>query len=365
MLSIDQLCPIPLKDSLNTVDFQLQKIESDSFSQIMPLKGEEATLALKKIKSFLNTHHYLCFARLQGGDCNAPILISKFLDSHKIPFAVLKFEPDGIWGEKRMRALGEMRQSGLDQLPCILKDPKGQYLVSLGESSFSCIEYLEPDSDQSSSIEQMFMLTSAFHAFSKRCPFTDELLSRSIDRYTDENVSTLDPELIKWYSSIFNTEDWANCVKCAHYFTLPAFHTIYDSLPTQLIHGDITAHNTLTSNGKRFFIDFDRMRTDIRLLDFAIFSGWSFLDRYLELVEKGQLVSCIQNCYGPLEEIEYKYFSHIVLFGRCGALKWALRELKRALETKDLQKEQQFATILNGAIREINQIYKRVFKMNI
>ena len=41
-------------------------------------------------------------------------------------------------------------------------------------------------------------------------------------------------------------------------------------------------------------------------------------------------------------------------------LEWSLRELKKALCDKDLQKEQEFGNILKGTIREINEIYKRI-----
>lgn len=61
-----------------------------------------------------------------------------------------------------------------------------------------------------------------------------------------------------------------------------------------------------------------------------------------------------------LEEIEREHFHTMVLFGRCGVLEWSLRELKQALYGKDMQKVQQFGNILNGTIREINEIYNRI-----
>ena len=259
-----------------------------------------------------------------------------------------------------MKAIDEMKDNGFEQFPYILKSIKGNYLVKLGEAYFSCIEYLKPDFDQSSSIEQMFILASNFHANSIKNSSTESLRSRALEKYSDESIYHLEPELIAWNSSIFATEAWINCVKSAHYFTSQSFLKIYNSLPTQLIHGDITPNNTIISKGKSFLIDFDKVRTDVRLLDFATFSGWNFLERYLSLTEEDRLSSCIQKCYGALEEIEEEYFPLIVLFGRCGVLEWSLRELKQALCDKDLQKQQQFGNILKGTIREINEICKRI-----
>jgi thiamine kinase-like enzyme len=346
--------------TLNPLQFAAEKAELESFCKVMSLEREEALPALRNLKVFLNTEGYLNFEKLDGGDNNAPILIFKLIDFNKIPIGVLKREPNSLRAEKRMTALDEMRSNGFEQLPYILKDIKGNYLVKLGEASFSCIEYLEPDSDQSNSFEQMFMLASSFHAYSKKSSLTEELRSKSLDKYSNENTSRLDRELLKWNPSIFETGAWQNCVKCASYFTSQEFLKIYNSLPSQLIHGDITPNNTITSKGKSFFIDFDSVKTDIRLLDFATFSGWSFLENYLTLTENDKLLSCIQTCYGNLEEMEKDNFHSIVLFRRCYVLEWSLSELKQALDCKDLKKEQQFGSILQGTIREINEICKRI-----
>ncbi len=346
--------------TLHHLKFASEKTEFESFCSVMPLEKKEALAALYNLKVFLNTEECLSFEKINGGDCNAPILIFKFTNFYKIPIGVLKHEPNSSWAEKRMKAMDEMKSNGFERLPHILKDIKGNYLVKLGETSFSCIEYLKPDSDQSSSIEQMFMLAASFHNYSKRSSLTEDLRSSALDNYSNENISHLTPELMEWNPSIFVTEAWKNCIKSAHYFTSQSFLKIYNSLPTQLIHGDITPNNTIISNGKSFFIDLDKVRTDVRLLDFATFSGWSFLERYLTLTEEDKLFSCIQTNYGALEDAEKEYFPIIVLFVRCCVLEWSLRELKQALYDKDLQKEQQFGSILRGAIREINEIWKRI-----
>ncbi len=344
----------------NTLQLRAEEAEVESLCKVISLERKEALPALRHLKDFLNIEGTLNFEKLNGGDCNTPILISKLTDFNKIPMGVLKHEPNSVWAEKRMKAMDEMRSDGFDQLPFILKDIKGNYLVKLGEAFFSCIEYLEPDSDQSYSIEQMFMLTSSFHSYSKRSSFTEALMTRALDTYCNENISHLDEKLIKWNPSIFESEAWKDCVKCAAYFTSQDFLNIYNSLPKQIIHGDITPNNTVISRGKFFFIDLDKVRTDVRLFDFATFSGWSFLEEYLTLTENDRLFTCIQTCYGPLEQVEKDYFHIIVLFGRCGVLEWSLRELKQALHVKDLKKEQRFGYILKGTMREINEIIKRI-----
>jgi len=357
------------------------KAEIESFSEIFPQTNMEASSFIRALKNFLNTEFELRFATLPGGDCNKPILVYKFADSQKTPFVVLKRERDSQWGEKRMGALDEIRMNGFDHLPKIFKDKNNHFLFEVDQNWFSCIEYIKPDRDQPSSLEEMFMLTSDFHKYARTSSMTQELQSSLLESYSTETSSDLDPELAKRYSAIFEPKAWETCVKCAEYFKTDAFRKIYEMLPKQVIHGDITPFNTIVSGGKPYIVDLDTARTDIRLYDFATFLGWNFLntyvsieendkiqgknflDRYLSLEEDGKFSSCIQTCYGGLEEIEREYLSLIVLFGRCNVLHWMLKELKEAIQTKNVQKEQRFASVLPGAIREINEIYHRIPKI--
>jgi len=357
------------------------KAEMDSFSEVFPQTRMDATCFLRAVKNLLNLECEVRLEKLPGGDCNQAILISKMTDSLKIPFAVLKREPNGQWGEKRMRALDEIRMNGFDQLPKIFKDQNNRFLFEVDQNWFSCIEYIKPDRDQPSSLEEMFMLTSDFHKYARTSSLTQELRSSLLDSYSTEYSTNLDPEVTKRYSAIFEPNSWEICVKCAEYFKSDAFRKIYEMLPKQVIHGDITPFNTIVSGEKPYLIDLDTARTDIRLYDFATFLGWNFLssyisieesdkllgknflDRYLSLEENSKFSSCIQTCYGGLEEIEREYLSLIVLFGRCNVLHWMIKELKEAIQNKDVQKEQRFASILPGAIREINELYHRIPKI--
>lgn len=327
----------------------LVNYETQSLRSVIELDEETAGSALNEIKCFLNAQDSLLFQRLTGGDCNAPILV---LRQDGSPLAVLKPEENTPETRRRLQALDEIRQSGFDKLPLIFH--YNDYLICFGERAFSCIEYLKPDDNLVPSLEAMLQLASQFHAHTKNSRWTQELLGKTLYLYIDY---PLEPPPENWETELFASEEWKICVDFVNYYASSEFVEIYEKLPMQIIHGDLTPNNTVTCKGKTYLVDLDKVRTDVRIIDFAALCGWSYLERYLELAKSGELHDFIQRHYGPLEEIEYQHFHQIVMLFRCGVLKWSLKELSTALSKGDQEKVQQFERIFKGTIREIHQIH--------
>lgn len=340
--------------------FDYEKIEIDSICCALGLDVNEAYASLQNLKLFLNINDHLSFRILKGGSCNAPIVISRISYSQVIPIAVLKLEPKREWALLRLKALEEMRENEFYEIPNIFISSSGEYLVQLGDDFYSCMEYIEPDENSSLTFENMVSLTRRFHMYSYSCLTEQALTLRTLDTHSTLNILQLTQELYRWNPSIFFSDSWDICVKCAQFFNTPTFRHIYDRLPTQIIHGDLTPNNVVVSKGHSYLVDFEMLRTDIRLLDFAFFTGWSFLDRYIDLIKNDQFGLTLQFCYGSLEDIEKQYFHLIVMFGRCGVLDWALSELKQALYENDLEKQQKFQGIVERTIHEINTIYNAI-----
>lgn len=305
----------------------------------------------------------LAFESLSGGIVNAPVLAYHITKDSRIPFAVFKYvkNKDHTFALKQIQALVEMRSGGFEHLPHFLKNKNGEYLTSFGDATFYCIEYVPPDPDQklqqqNYSLEELLALTAQFHMFSKHNSLANELPKSKHGRYLTRVCYFSDMDLFKWDRSTFDTDIWKNVVRLGEYFASSDFEAIYDSLPLLLIHGDNAPTNLVFSKRKPYFIDLDAVRTDCRLMDFAVCLGWNYLTRYLELLENRQLVPLIQTHYGNLEEIEKEYFHTIVTFRKFDFLAWALEKLKQYLREENQEKVTQFRRILLRTLAELHKM---------
>lgn len=319
------------------------------------------------IRKLFNVDGYLKFEKLTGGIVNAPVYV---FQTDKTFAGVFKYEKNPSFAEKRLRAIAEIKESGFEHLPCILKNKNGEYLTKLGKTTYSCIEYLEPDSNQTElqkqlSFEDMLVLTSKFHTYAKKNSLANDLRKSKLDQYLARMFYFSDPCLLQWDLSLFATNSWKKISEIASYFSSELFQEIYRRLPTQLIHGDNAPTNLIFSKGKPFFIDLDAVRTDIRLLDFAVFTGWNYLEKYVELVKENRLLSCIETHYGNLEEIEKKHFHTIVLFRQMEFLAWILKMLKQSLSDQDKEKLKEFKELFIRHVKQINQMLNTLEQSNL
>lgn len=355
---------------MDSITLTPEENEIVSFCKVMSLETTCVESALLQLKAFLDIKENLIFERLMGGGCNAPIAIYRTENNHRIPVGVLKnessYESHHLMAENILRALDEMKENGCECLPRILKNSERKCLVNIGGTFYSCVEYLESDPHEKHSLEGMFKLTSKFHAYSKGSSFTNELRDSWPEKfqYSGRCITNLDSLLMQWDPTIFEADSWNECVKYGNYFISESFRQMFLKLPTQLIHGDISCQNIVYSSGQPYFIDFDKTRTDARILDFACFCGWNFLEQYIQLMQENRLLDCIQNWYGDLEEIEKEYFPIIVLFNRFDILGWSVTMLKQSIVAQDAQNIQIFRGILINTISEINQMVSRIPQIN-
>lgn len=312
----------------------------------------------QNLKTFFHTDKPLYLEKLSEESFNPPSLVYALEGSFRVPMGVIKFEKDKTSAEIRMQMLDELIHQGCRLIPLVFRGENGNYLIELKGEYYSCMEYLEQEK-KPISFEEILQLTSQLHQYTKGCHLAPSDFRKTLDWFSSMSqiILHLSPQLKNWIPSFFNTSSWERCVRSARYFISPEFREIYDRLPVQVIHGDIVDHNIIySSKGLPYFIDFESMRTDIRLRDFATFSSVNFLDYFLTLFEKDQLEDCLRTYYGELEEIEIAYLPQIVLLERCCALVWSLDELAKALSQQDEKQLKLFFQRTEEAISQINRI---------
>lgn len=300
------------------------------------------------------------FERLMGGTVS-PVYIFRSEDNRNIPFGVFKQAKDISFAEKQMQVLTEMTNNGFEHAACILANKGGEYVTKLGKNSYYCMEYLEPDQKSSQwqiSFEEMLELTSRFHFYSKKCAIPDDFQRDKLDECRRCVAYLSDIELKQWDPSLFEADEWEEIVQLGSYFASESFEKIYRHLPTQIIHGDIHRENLVVSKGRPFFIDFDTVRTDVRLLDFAIFSGWNCVDIYLKLLEENNLFTCVQTHYGELESIEKEHYHTIVLFVWINLLAWGLQMLKQYIADQDQEHINEYRDFLANTTKDIQKMLR-------
>lgn len=332
------------------------------FFSLVQMFAQEAD---QNLQAFFRTKKPLYLEKFPEGSFNPPSLVYSLEESIRVPIGVIKFEKDKASAEIRMQILDDLIHRGCSLIPHVFRGKDGNYLLELQGKYYSGIEYLEQEK-RPISFEEMLQLTSQLHQTTKEIHLPLSGFRKTLDWFTSmsQGILELSPALKKWNPSLFTTSSWEECVRSANYFISPEFRAIYDQMPMQVIHGDIVDHNIIYTKEKRsYFIDFESMRTDIRLRDFATFSSVNFLDQFLTLVEIRQLENCLRTNYGELEDIEVTYFPHIVLLERCCALAWAIDELAKALAKQDEKQLALFSQRTAEAISQIHRIYPVTFPL--
>lgn len=309
------------------------------------------------LKDLFACNEDIYFEILQGGTVS-PVHIYRVVDTKKISLGVFKEVKDITFTQKQMQILVEMRKLGFGQAARILESKNGESVITLGKHSYYGMEYLGGDqSDSLISFEEMVQLTAEFHLYAKRCAIPNDFQRNKLEECRRCVTYLTDPELKKWEPMLFKIKEWDIIVNLGKYFASSSFEALYRLLPTQIIHGDIHRENLIVSQGRPpCFIDFDTVKKDVRLLDFAIFSGWHCIDTYMKLLQKGQLFSCIVTYYGELESIEKEYFHTIVLYVWINLLAWALGMLKEYIANKDQDHIEEYRDFIMNATKDVQKL---------
>jgi hypothetical protein len=313
----------------------------------------------KILCKFYNLENNLTFEKIQGGIVNPPILVRSKGDNTGIGVLKVVKESYGV-ANTRLKLLEKLRLDGFTHLPIVYRTTKNEFLSKIEGVFFYFIQFL-PAENFSLSFRQFLEVTGELHKNTKKIPRLPHLVNFKLNEYEPRAKYFLD----SWFSSqgsTFNDSLWSQIVDLSQYFISKDFKDIYHSLPTQLIHGDNNQTNILLSKGIPYFIDFDSLRFDVRLLDLASYLRYGGFKQYVDLTRTGKFFPSLNSTYEKKFEVltsaEKKHFHLIVAFSHIEFLAWSLKELKEAKKTHDQKKSLEFLNYIQIYKKQMEQIIK-------
>lgn len=333
-----------------------QPIKKTNFFEIISMDS-------KKIQKTYSLGEELIFKKTQGGMINPPIFV--FKKEKELPIGVFKFvQENKITANTRLQTLENLKLNGLIHLPTIFKNTKGKLLTKIQNVYFYFMEYLAPD--KLIGVENFLTATGVFHKYLKETSCSQQLNPTKLKEYALRANIFLDP----WFSichPIFKDTLWEEIVELSQFFLSNDFQGIYQNLSQQLIHGDNNQTNIILSNGIPYFIDFDSLRFDVRILDLTSYFRYGGFTDYINLSKKNELFSFVNKTYGKnadfLSEQEEMHFHLLMAFSHIEFMSLALTWLKKfAIEKNQEKINEVFKYILlyRKQIKEVIKIGKEL-----
>jgi glycosyltransferase involved in cell wall biosynthesis len=334
-----------------------QKVEDRSY---------ELTRQRTKICDLYNLSPSLEFEELSAGCTNPPILaFIKDPKEAKIPLGIFKsIQGDLREAEERLRVIYSLHEQSFPHVPNIFKTKTQEYIVRLQGGAYSFMEYL-PQAQHASSFNEILKITGKLHEKLAKIKSNLFLKKSKLDEYQKRSHQFLDPWLRQYHPDIAQDPFWNYVCQLNQYFSSEKFRLFYDELPAQLIHGDNNQTNLLVSCGEHYWVDFDTIRHDVRLLDLVSYFRYGGFDEYIRLVHEGILVSTINALYGKeagsLNFLEERVLHSVVMFSHIEFMSWALERLQKATLENDQVREAEFKEYLRIYIKQL-RILKTVLE---
>jgi Ser/Thr protein kinase RdoA (MazF antagonist) len=221
------------------------------------------------------------------------------------------------------------------------------------------VEYL-PDATQASCFNEILKLTGKLHSELSKVKCSSNLKNSKLDEYRKRSHLFQDPWFQYYYPDVIQDPIWNYVCQLNQCFCSEKFRILYEQLPSQLIHGDNNQTNIVVSRGEHYFVDFDTIRHDIRLLDLASYFRYGGFDEYIRLSHEGTLVFAMNALYGekagPLNRVEERVFHTIVAFSHIEFMSWVLENLKKGTIKRNPVKEAAFREYLRIYMEQLRKL---------
>lgn len=304
----------------------------------------------------------LIFEELQGGMVNPPIAIFR---KSSPPIGILKAK---LGNEQtmaiRLKIISDILSQGFSHLPHILRDKEGCLLTKIGDAFYSFYEFIPADAAPIS-FQEILEITGKFHQKTNNISPPQLLKKTKLDEYLNRCEIFLNPWFKLYHSDLFSDFLWESICKVGQYFASEKFQKLYNDLPFQLIHGDNNQTNIIKSGDNLYFIDFDSLRYDARVLDLASYFRYGGFSNYVNLTENNQLFQTLNQLYGQtagcLLDVEKKSFHKMVVFSHIEFISWAMHSLKKASEEQEQDKIEKMKSYISDYRNQMKHLFE-IFK---
>lgn len=311
----------------------------------------------ERLESTYSLGKNILFKAMNGGIVNPPVIV--FKKEKNKPLGVFKVHlGNENTANLRLNILSDLKSNGFVNLPEIYRNSEGRYLTKIEDVVVYFMQFLSSD-PEAISFEQFLAATGDLHRHTIKASYSNQLGKAKLDEYQSRCHLFLDP----WFSTcdpIFNDPLWQDIIKLSQYFNTESFRDIYRILPFQLIHGDNNQTNMIISDRIPYFIDFDSLRFDARILDLASYLRYGGFEQYINLEAKKELIAAINATYGKyagiLSEEERKHFHLIVAFSHIEFISWALKMLKIFSLENNTIKSKEFLQYVTQYKKQLFQI---------
>ncbi len=296
------------------------------------------------------------FTKLDPSDPQSHVVVTEETAEGKVPVVIFRVEESSDFAKMRLKALKLMRMEGFKRILRPLKNKANAYLTVVGRHTYACSQYLMPDADQETlksrfSFKELLAFSVAFHLYAQNNFLTKKLSKSRLDEFLGRFSYFEDDQLKQWNSAIFSSRMWTKVFDFAQYFKSDLFQNCYRNLPVHLIHGDLKPSDLQYVKGKPMFIDLPDMRSDVRVLDFAGYTDWSFFAG--GHIDETGILALIAKHFSDLTFIERINFHRILIFRKMEKLSRVLQSLSQALNAEALHRIEPLQEELIRLVRDL------------
>jgi len=297
---------------------------------------------------------------LAGGVGECPLLVEGGTKEYPIFHGVLKAMNQAEVERQNILSIILLSQSGFLQMARPIPTSVGAWTHGFEGKTYYFSEYLAPDPSSSPPAwNQIVRMLALFHTRARSIgPLTPHVtkMQEFLPRISQlEKSGWPDVGL-----GFFEGARGERLLRAIRYFSSQDFGKKYHLLPRQVIHGDAHIGNTIVKGGVCHLLDWDSLKEDTRLIDFATYFRNGYFEKAVDILSSSEAFQAMLQEYEreglAFTPEEKNLFPQIILFSQVEGMVWCLLEWKNAMEQKNEPRMKMFQDWLMGGRDSVEKL---------